>query len=161
MDFATDVLAGRVIHELVGALATDPLVGLKLVGRDQGDTIGDRLVHEAIQRLGVGRLDHLTDHAALAGDGADDGDLVGRAAAALALLHPAADPAAVPVLGLPADVGFVHLDNAGQLLEYRVLHRGADAVAHVPGRPVLAHADVPLDLQGTHALLCLAHDEDH
>src|SRR5579862_2412907 len=137
MDFAADVLAGRVVHEVMGPLAAEPLVALKLIGRDQGHAIRDRLVHEAFQRLGVGRLDHLADHATLAGDGADDSDLAGRAAPALAALHPAANAAAVPVLGLAADVGFVHLDNAGELLEHRVLHRGADAVAHVPGGPVL------------------------
>lgn len=157
MDFTADVLTGRVIHEVMGPLAAE----LKFIGRDQGDAIRDRLVHEAFQRLGVGRLDHLADHVSLAGDGTDDGDLAGRAAPTLAPLHPAADPAAVPVLDLAADVGFVHLDNAGELLEHRVLHRGADAMAHVPSGPVLAHADVPLHLQGAHALLGLAHDQDH
>src|SRR5579862_7566476 len=56
MDFAADVLAGRVVHEVVGPLAAEPLVGLKLIGRDQGDAIRDRLVHEAFQCLSLSSI---------------------------------------------------------------------------------------------------------
>src|SRR6202035_989872 len=146
VDLAADVLARRVVHEVMGPLLADPPIGRKLIGRDQRHPIGDRLVHESAERLSVGRLDHLADHVSLAGDGADDRDLASRSAPTLPALHPAAHAPAVPVLRLPADVGFIDLDDARELLEGRVVHRGADAMAHVPGGTVGAHADVALHL---------------
>jgi hypothetical protein len=161
MNLAADVLAGRVVDGLMAPLLPDSIVALVLVGRHQGDAIRDRRACEPFQRLGVGCLDHLTHHVALARDGADHAHLADRSAPALAALHPAADSATVPVLGLAADVGFIDLHDACELLKGFVLHRGADAVAHVPGGPELAHADVPLNLQGAHPFLGLAHDQDH
>ncbi len=66
----------------------------------------------------------------------------------------------MPVLRLATEVGLVNLHDARQLLKLVILHRGADAVAHVPRGTVGLHPDVPLNLESTDALLALAHQEN-
>jgi hypothetical protein len=48
-----------------------------------------------------------------------------------------------------------------QLRESFILHRRADARAHIPSSLVRAGADHPVNLMGAHALLGVEHEEDN
>ena len=92
---------------------------------------------------------------AFAGDRADDGNLADRTTA-LQLEALAEWPVSV----LAADVGLVHFDDAHQLLEIRIVHRGAQAMAHIPSRLVRLASDLPLNLKCAHAFLAVEHLPD-
>jgi|SRR5579864_2045526 len=131
MDLSAHVLSGAVTDSVMRrAEPSEAAVSCMLVGRHNVNVVRNRLVDEAFQPARVGRLDHLADHASLAGNGADNSDLAGRSATALPALGTDTNAPAVPVLGLAPDVGLVDLDNARELLERRVEHRGPNAVAH-------------------------------
>ena len=60
---------------------------------------------------------------------------------------------------LAADVGLVGFHDAAQHLAGLVVHRGADAVAEIPGG-LVGHTEHPLQLVRADALLRLAHHVD-
>ena len=79
---------------------------------------------------------------------------------------PLATLADVAILRFAADERFINLDLASQLDERRIFHRGPDALAHVPCRPIAAlfrrvlaayHA---VNLQGADALLRVCHQKN-
>ena len=108
------------------ALPAQTVIAGVLIRRDQLDRVRNRFAHKALQRLRVGILNHLADDVTLARDRADDRDLTSRTARATAR-SAAADSAAVAILRLAADVGFVDLDNARQLDEFLIAsRRGCD-----------------------------------
>jgi hypothetical protein len=161
MDFPAHVLASAMADKLVGPSILNPLIPPMLVCGNQINALRDRLMDEPIQCEHIGTLDHLRHDVALTGDGAEDSNLSGAAASALSFGDALADSAPMPVLGFPADVGFINLDHAGQLLEFLILHGRSDTVTHIPGRPVGTRADGTLNLQGAHPLLTLAHEVDY
>src|SRR5438309_268566 len=90
----------------------------------------------------------LTDDVALAGNRADDSGLaVTNARSRITLLARFLRP--VPVTILAANVSLVDFHDAHQFLELVVIHRSADACAHIPDGLVagLVVEDHPLDLQ--------------
>ena len=64
---------------------------------------------------------------------------------------------AVLVLALAADVGLIDFDDTHQLAEVLILQSSADAMAHVPSRPVRAETHVMIDLERAHPLLAGQH----
>src|SRR5450759_58087 len=160
VDCAPDVFTGRVVNGRVIVLPVKRIVAGVFFGGEDGAAGRDGFLHEPGKRCGVGVLDHLGDHVTLAGDGSDDGHLPGGSASALALLVASADPATVPVLRLPADVGFINLQLPGEPFEFVVLHGAADSVAHVPRRPVGTASDHAMDLERADSFLTLAHEVD-
>ena len=125
-----------------------------LVGGDQRHVLAHRLPNEIAQRVPIGGFDELADHIALASNGANDRDF------------PPADPrqasslAAMTVLVFAADVGFINFDFPHQLLKASMLHRRTNAMAHIPGCPIVATSDLAMNLQGTNAFLALHHQID-
>lgn|ERR1017187_9893382 len=161
VDVPPHVLVSGMADGLVRHRAIKILVSLVLIRDNERDLIRDGVPDEAGESLGVRLVDHPRDDAPLARDGTDDGNLAHGAAPALAAPLAAPYTSAVPILGLPADVGLVNFNDAGKLLEIVVLHRGPDSVAHVPSGSVGAAPDGPVDLKRAHALLALAHEVDH
>jgi len=125
------------------------------VGCQQANLVGNGLIDEFEHGFRVDALENLGDHFAFALNGAHDLDL-----APTGIARTAAPLIPMAVLVLPADVGFVHLDNAHEFLKFRVLESGADAVAHVPSRLVGAEAHVAVDLPGADTLLTGRHEVD-
>lgn len=82
-----------------------------------------------------------------------DGDIDNLRDAAAALVF-------VLVLEVAADEGFVYLNDAEQLQEFPILHRHADAMAHVPRGFVGAEAERAEDLQRADAFLARHHHMD-
>lgn len=155
VDVSTHILPLGVVHSLVWELPIEASIARMFIGRDQGDVFAHGLPDETAQRDPVGILNDLADHIPLASNRADDADFVAARASLQALLVP------VAVLILAADVGFVYLNFAHEFGKAPILHRGADTVAHIPGGFVRSAADLPLNLQGTDALLALRHEVDH
>src|SRR5581483_8519399 len=147
---ADDVLVVRVADDLMRVFRGEALVANPFVGHEQAHFVGDRLPYEAFEGRGIDRLDDAGDDLAAALDRADDGRLARAEAAA---------PADMPVLGLAADEGLIDLDRPEQPPLGAVLHRDADAMAHVPGRLVAAGAEHPMDLMRAHALFRVVHQE--
>src|SRR6266446_459505 len=65
------------------------------------------------------------------------------------------------ILRLAADERFVNLDNPHELAEILVLQASADAMAHVPSRPIRAGADHAMNLEGANPLLARQNKVDH
>lgn len=148
MDVPAHVLCPLMVYSLVWVLAARASIPAVLVGRHQGHTFIHRLPHELAQGHAVGILDDVADHIPLAGDRADDG----RFGSAL--------PVPVTVLILPTGVGFINFDFAHELAESGILHGRSGAMAHIPGRAVVAAPDLVVDLQRAHPLLALRHQVD-
>ena len=161
VDVPPHILVSGVADGLVGHLTVERSVSRVLIRGNERDLIRDGVPDEAGESLGVRLVDHLRNDAPVARDGTDDGNLTHGATTALAASLEASYASAVPVPGLTADVGFVNFNDAGKLLEFVVLHRGPDSVAHVPSGPVGAAPNGPVDLKRAHALLALAHEIDH
>src|SRR5207249_2051268 len=158
VNLSTDVLARAVVDGIAGPL--DVPIGVGLVRGYQRDALRDGLVDEAGDFFLRHGVDDLGDDLALARDGSDDRHLAAHATATLALAVSAADSATVPVMGLAADIRLIDFHGAHEGLELVVVHRGADAVAHVPSGAVAAGTDRAVDLKGAHSLLRLAHEVD-
>lgn len=151
VDVPAHILALRVVHGLVRVLPLQASIARMFIGRDQRDVFAHGLTDETAQRDAVRILDDLADHIALASNRADDADLIAARPTLQALLVPMA------VLILAADVGFVYLHFSHELGKASILHRSADAVAHIPSRAVVAGTYLAMDLQGADALLALGH----
>jgi hypothetical protein len=85
-----------------------PAVAAVLVGRDQTNFVGYNLAYKAAEGDCVGILDCLRDEIALASYRADNGDLAGIRSAATVVLG---SHVRVPILLLPADIGFIDFDT--------------------------------------------------
>lgn len=131
------------------------VIALILVSRNEIDVAADSLADETIQGLGVGVFDHLAVHVTL----------LRLIAPIPAVLPTAPRPAwsrllACLFFSFPPRLGFINFNFAHQLWEILILHRGADALALEPRCPVIAAADLTMDLQSADSLLALTHQVD-
>lgn len=151
VDAAPHVLFPRVIDRLMRELLAQAEVAGVLIRGHQRHVIRDGFPHKAAHRHAIRRLDHLADHIAFTRDRAND-----RGLAAVVLPLPLF---LVPMLVrvLTANIRFIHFHFAHELAKAPVLHGGANAMAHIPGRAVGPAANDPLDLQGANAFLALQH----
>jgi len=125
------------------------------VGCEQADFVGNRFVHKFEYGLRVDAFQNFGDDFTLPADCADDLDLAGAwIAGAAAPLVP------MFVLVLPADVGFVHLDDASELVRLVFAEASADTVAHIERGFVGAEAHDALNLQCADTLLAGQHHMD-
>ena len=153
MHVASDILFPGMMHRVVGTSRKcfiDIRIARSFIGGDKGNVLIHGLLHKVLQRMLIGQFDHLADDIAFAGDGPNDGHF-GAAACRMVFLTP------MPVLILAADVSFIHFYLTHQLGKASILHRGADAMAHIPSRAVVAASDLAMDLQGADPLLALGH----
>jgi hypothetical protein len=148
MHFAAHVFVRLVIYGVVRESLMELLIASAFISRDQIDFLRNRQPYESAHRLHRRVLNDLASDIALARDRTNDGNLVDRAAPRLFLV-----PVAIAIQA--ADVGFIHFDNAHQLLELGVFHRGAQAMAHVPSRLVCTASDLALNLERADALLAV------
>lgn len=144
------IFFSAVIHRLMREGASNPLIALRFIGSDQRNLIAYGLTNELTHRQTVGLFDQLADNIALAGNRPNDRHLIARPRD-LALF------VTMAILVFAADIGFVYFDFAHQLRKARILHRGPNAMAHIPSRPVVAAPDLAMDLHGADALLALGH----
>ena len=129
------------------------LIAGVLIGRNQFNLFANGFGYETVQRRHIGTFDHLANEVALAGDRADDGYLVTNAANVPFLV-----PVAIRIL--TTDVSFIDFDLSEQLRKTLIEHRGADACAHIPSRPIVATANLPMNLERADSLLALSHQVD-
>jgi len=155
VNLAAHVLAAGMTDDFVPIEVSQIAVSARFIGRDQTNLFGDGLLNEAAQAVRRSGFDYLANEIALARDRADDGRFAGVSRTATAVLLPI-DP--VPVLLFTADLGFVNLNDAHQLLEVRIVHRGAESHAHVPSRPIGTESDHTVNLKRAHALLAGEHE---
>jgi hypothetical protein len=156
VDGADNVFVGAVAHDLVlRKFAVQRVVSAQVVSGEQADFVGNGFVDEAGEGFAVEAVNDPCHDVPLALDSANHGGLPGAGPASAAVTL-------VPMLvaGLSADIGFVHLDDANEFLELFVLHRSADAMAHVPSRLVRAKAHIAMDLPGADAFLAGRHEVD-
>jgi hypothetical protein len=104
-----------------------------------------------MKRLAI--LDDLTDDVAFTAYSANDGCLARWAAPRLFLV-----PVSITVQS--ANVGFVYLDLAHQFWEIVVLHRGTDALAHIPSRSIITATNLAMNLKRADSFFGLAHQID-
>ena len=151
MHVPAHILFLGVIDRLMEERPAQAVIAGMFIGRHQRDFIADGLTHKVAHRDPVRRLNHLTDHVPFAGDRADHR---GLAAVVLPLAF-----FLVPMLVrvFAANIGFIYFHFAQQLRKASVFHGRPNAMAHIPGRPVVAGPDLTMDLQGADALLALGH----
>src|SRR6266849_323677 len=151
VNFTTHILASRVHYGfVVVAQRVQVVIAAVFIGRDERDTITDRLAHESTQRCRVGVLDNLADHVTLAADGSDDRGLSAHAGDVLLLVP-------VAILVLAANCRFIHLDDAHQLAELRVFHRSSKPHAHIPDSFVSAGSKHSMKLPSAHSFFAHEH----
>lgn len=151
VDRTDDVLPRTVANELVREVLGEVPVAGMFVGGEKAHLVRNSLANEAIERGGIGVLNHAGDDVALALHGSDNDELVRSLTAnAVAFLIPMA------VLVLAADERLIDLDNAAKF-HFRLDKRGADFVAHAPCGFVRTEAHDALDLKGAHSLLAGQH----
>jgi hypothetical protein len=123
-----------------------------LVCCQQGHLVGYGLFNEPIKCGAVCSFDSFADNVAFPTDGSNDWHLIaGLTACPMRLFVPMA------VLVLTADVGFINFDFAKKLSEVGILHRGPDAYAHIPSRPVVTASNLAMDLKRADSLFALGH----
>ena len=130
-------------------------IAYPFVGDEQRHLVGNDLANEAFEGGGVDTFDDAGNDLSLSADRADNRLLAGTKAAATR----AAALADVTVLRLTANERFVNLNFAEQLPFDAVLHRDADAMAHIPRRLVGTGANHPVYLMRRHALFGVVHQE--
>jgi len=152
MDLTAYIFACPMGDDFVRIEVPQIAVSAPFIRRDQANFVGDGLFNKQTQGVSGRVLDHLTDHVALTRDRADHGRLAGMSGTATAILLTILP---VPIFLFAADIGFVHFDDAHQLLELRVFHRGSQPMAHVPRRLVCTAPDLALNLECADALFAV------
>jgi hypothetical protein len=154
---ASDVLANAMINAAERIFVGQFAVAGRGVGAKQTDFMRDGFANECGQRLVFQVTDDASNDVALASDRTDHDSLSKpRTRPATASSVPIAAFVFVPVLSLPADKGFVDLDDTAKLADV-LDKRGSDFVAHKPSGLVGAEAHIPIDLQGAHSLFADQH----
>ncbi len=155
VDVAAYILARTVPNELMREHWGQILIGIGFIGRNQINFVADHSAHESVQRRLVGVFDHLADNVSLPANRADNGNLIDCAFGVRTLL------ASMLVFEFAADIGFVHFDDAHQLSELRIVHRSAQAMAHIEGCAIRTRADHPMDLECANSLLASEHQVEN
>lgn len=128
VDLATHIFVLGVLYAVVFvAQRIQVVVAAKVIGCDQANAVTDGLADEAVERSRISVLNDLADHITLAADSADYRGLTTHSGDVLLLIP-------VAILVLPADGGFVNFNDTHQLAELGIVHRGAQAMRHVPRR---------------------------
>jgi hypothetical protein len=153
MHFAAHVLMCLVVNVFVRKCLVQFLIASSLIGRNQADVRRYGLADKPRHGFGRSIFDYLTNHVALTGDRADDCGLARRATPFLLFV-----PVAIAVQA--TNVGFIYFNLAHQLREVFVLHRGSDALEHIPSCPIVAAADLAMNLKRADSFLGLAHQID-
>lgn len=148
------ILAFLMLHRFMWEFPAQATIAGKFIRGHQRDSFIHGMTHKLVQGDTIRALNHLADHITLASNRADYGRFTAAPRNPAALVRMA-------VLILATDVGLVYFDFAHQLAESAVPHGSTNAMAHIPGRPVVAAADLPMDLQGADPLLALRHEIDH
>jgi len=131
--------------EILAAHAEQAIAAVFISGNER-NLVGYSLAHETIQGRSIRAFDDLTNHVPLAADCADDRGLPAHASDVLLLVP-------VAILIFAADASFVYFNNAHELLKVRIVHAGAQAMAHIPSCAVSATSYLPLNLECTNAFL--------
>lgn len=126
-----------------------------LVRRDQINLVADRLVHEAIERSHICVFDHLADNVAFPADRADDWNPITTQSRFTAFLIP------VPICVLTTNISFVHSHDAHKLPEAFIVHRSAQAMAHIPSSAIITATYLPLNLKCTDTFFTVEHLPEH
>ena len=156
VNLAANVLACFVINRLMPIVETDPCVSSRFIGRDQINLVRNNFVYKSVDCVLRGIFDHLADDIAFPRDRADDSHLasVGSTAPAIFLSF-----LCVAIFLLAADIGFINFHDAHKLLELRIVHRRAQAMADVPRgmQRRLLTEEHPAHLSSRDAFLALEH----
>lgn len=155
MHFAAHVFVGLMVYRFVRKLAPHLRIARPFIGRDQADLIADGLSDKAVDCGNGSILNHFRNNIAFAGDRADDG---GPADWATAFDLEALAQWSVGVLS--ADVGFVHFNLTHQLRKIPILHRGTDALRHLPSSPIIAALYLAVNLERANSFFTSGHQVD-
>jgi len=121
------------------------------IGCYQRNIFAHRLPNKIAERVAIGVFDDLANHIALTRYCANDADFP-------QLGPPIWLPMAILILA--TNVRFIDFHFAHQLRKSAVLHRRSNAMAHIPGRAVVAAPDLAMNLQRADTLLALGHEID-
>ena len=153
MDLAAHILVRLVVNVLMRKRLMELLIASRFIGRNQADIGRYGLAHKLRHGFGGGVFDDLAHHVSFARDRADDRGLA-RRAASLSAFCSSAD------CDSSRRHRFRRLRLGPSASEVLILHRGADALEHIPRRSIVAATNLPMNLQSADALLALAHQID-
>jgi hypothetical protein len=155
VDLAAHVLAFVVIYGFVPKVTVQTAVACILIGRYKFNLVTDGLANEAFERFRRSIFDDLADDVARPANRAYNADL-SRTEPARSCMFALAF---VTISLFPANESFVHFNDAHKLLELRIVHGGAQAMAEIPRRMQrrgLAKKHAP-NLTRRNAFLTLQH----
>jgi hypothetical protein len=141
----------------VRKFAVEMFVADPLVSAEQANLVRNHLTDETGQGIGANVLDNASNDTALAANRASNRCLA-RADTASAATTAALIPMAV--FGQSADKCFVNLNNTAKLGLGSLTQTSADAMAHVPSRPIGAGANGTMNLKGRNSFFAGQHHVD-
>jgi hypothetical protein len=147
VDRTDNVIAAALADDMMRKVTTKKPIAGMFIRAEQADLVRHSFMNEAVKRARIGAVDHSQHHVSLAADSADHWRLAGTLAAARAIAF-----VLVSIRRLAAHIGFVHLDNAAQLVEILFDQRRANAMAHIPSGFVRTKTEVAMDLPRAHSL---------
>jgi hypothetical protein len=156
VDGSDHILAGMMVNRLERVFVGEAAISGPSIGAKQADLVGDGFTNECRERRALDVLDDARDDVPLAANCADDNGFAAArsvAARSVALVF-------VPVLGLPADKGFVDFDDTAELVDI-FDQSDANAMAHIPSRLERAEAHIAPDLASAHSLFADQHQVDN
>lgn len=154
VDVPMHVLAMHMMHHRVREVFIHIPITRMVVGRNQTDFVRYHFGNEAVKGLAVRALNHAGDYVSLALHGPDHDSLAMSASAA----HAAASTwPFVLVLGLAADIGFINLNVADELLELDITESHANLAAHQVRGVIGTEAHHAVYLKGTDTFLAGQH----
>jgi hypothetical protein len=156
MNLAAHILALTMRDGFMAITVFQHAIAWMLVGCDQINFVADCTSDERIESLHIGVLDHPADDVSLTRNSADDWNLASRASG----VRPDS-LAQMFILLFSADIGFVNFDDAHKLAKIWIIHRSAQAMAHIPSRAVVAASYLALDLKCADSLFGVEHLPEH
>lgn len=150
---ADHILASGMPDEFVGKFSAEFPIAASVVRCEQTDFVRYGFADEVFQCFGISVFDDTRYDVAFTLHRADDGRFAGAGTTRLSVA------ALIPmfVASFSADVGFIDLDDATQLVGPVLTEASADTVAHIERGFVGAEAHVAHDLQRANALLAGQH----
>jgi hypothetical protein len=151
VNVSADIFTGAMVHRLmVVSIIAETIISAPFVRSNKANLSRNNFTNEALQGLHISTINHAGDYFTTALYSADDSSFASGSTATAALVF-------VLIFQLAADISFIYFYNAGKLAELQISQSSAQAMAHIPGRPIGTRSNHALNLQRGNSLLAGEH----
>jgi hypothetical protein len=157
VDRADDVLALAVVNDTMREFFVERAIADKCIGAEQANFLGNRAAHESGKGTGIDAIDNSRHDPALALDRADYWGFPRTDAPSSTTTATLPD---MPVPRFAADESFIDFYDPHELAEIFFSEASANAMAHIPSRPIGTEAHHAMNLKGADPFLTRQHQVD-